>query len=76
MGCPLRNILVVFTALLTFYVGLSAFWRSNKLQEDTKLVDSKQTRQQEVLPHCKPESTFRWQQLWGLFSGTKGTDVV
>lgn len=44
MGCPLRNILVVFTALLTFYVGLSAFWRSNKLQEDTKLVDSKQVR--------------------------------
>ena len=52
MGCPLRNILVAFSALLTFYVALSAMWRPNKLDEEDKVYSKQVPSSCQETPGC------------------------
>lgn len=36
MACPLRNLLVIFSAVLMLYLGISSYWKTSSVEEAAK----------------------------------------
>lgn len=69
MSCPLRNILVVSSAVLALVLTLSALWKPINDIEQHKEIRSKQTKQLDSVREIKKESRHIMPQIWKLLFG-------